>query len=72
MIERKKVMIQWFSTSDRLPEHEQEVLIHCQGKYYMAIFHQDAGGFLLRGGALFRVNDWNINWAKLGGPHFSK
>jgi hypothetical protein len=68
MIEKKRIMMQWYSTSDRLPENEQEVLIYCHGKYNVAVFDSAAGGFVLKGGAFFNLNEWRINWAKLAHP----
>ncbi len=70
--EVKKVMMQWYSTSDRLPENEQDVLIFCHGQYNLAKFNSTAGGFVLKGGAFFHLNDWNISWTKLNNQWFSE
>jgi hypothetical protein len=68
MIEKKRIVIQWYSTSDRLPENQQEVLIYCQGQYNLAVFDKIAGGFILKGGAFFNLNEWAITWTRIGGP----
>jgi hypothetical protein len=68
----KKVMMQWYSTSDRLPEHEQDVLIYCHGQYNLAKFSSTAGGFMMKGGAFFHLKEWNIAWTKLHNHWFSE
>jgi len=71
MTESKKTMMHWYSTSDRLPEHGQKVLIYCHGEYNLAMYNGTNGGFILKGGAFFHPDDWSINWTKLNSRLFT-
>jgi hypothetical protein len=62
------ITITWVNAEDALPKHLQEVLFNKDGKYTLAKFDAMQKQFLLRTGAIVRVQEGAILWAELVDP----
>jgi hypothetical protein len=64
----KKITLRWHYAATKAPQDKQEVLICCNGHYNVAVFESECEGFKLRGGAIFRISDYSIQWMNLIPP----
>lgn len=60
--------MKWFSTRDKLPTDQQEVLIKCKGNIHLAKYHKEKDAFQLRNNDLMHVNSEPIEWMELVSP----
>ncbi len=60
--------MKWFSTKDRLPTDQQEVLIKYRGIVNLARYLADEQGFLLRNGEALSIHRETIDWMQLVSP----
>ena len=64
-----KQSMKWINAKDKLPHHEQEVLMNLEGgAFYIAKFNSNTNCFVNRAGVSFDIIKNVIFWAKLIDP----
>ena len=60
--------MQWNRPKDKLPNHQEEVLIRYGGIFNIATYDDDKKVFILRSGEIYGIDKINIQWLRLVTP----
>ena len=60
--------MKWFSTKEKLPNDQEEILVRNNGLVSLAKFDHTSRKFNLRDGTVIRLNGENIEWTELVAP----
>jgi hypothetical protein len=60
--------MKWINVKERLPKHQQEVLLNCNGTYMLARFDAIQKQFEMRGGRIYETEKYELYWAELMSP----
>jgi hypothetical protein len=57
--------MKWHRVKDKLPEHEEEVLIRVEGIFNLAVFDEKQWVFIIRDGVSMSADRPQLQWLRL-------